>query len=81
MLQELQRKVEEHQTKTHPKELALMVGKECNKLHQESDRVRKQFKEGSLSIDQFVNQYIKSRTSYHESEIIKNKLSAMALKS
>ncbi len=55
-----------------------MVAKENNRMFKESDKLRKQFKDSDISTDEFLNQFIKSRTKYHESEIIKSKLTNMA---
>ena len=55
-----------------------MIDRESMKLQKESDKVRKSFKDKDLNVDQFIQNYVKSRTQFYETEIIKNKVNQMA---
>ena len=45
------KKIEDQKTQNNPKELTLIIGKTCNELHKESDKVRKQFNKQDLTVD------------------------------
>ena len=47
--------------KHDPKEQALVVGIQANELQKECDKIRKQFTKRDITVDQFINQYVKSR--------------------
>lgn len=73
-LENAQRKLEDLKLRYNPSHMIKLVDAESTKHHKESEKCRKQLKESSITVDQFIAQYVESRTKHYENEIIKTKL-------
>ncbi len=54
--------------------LAKIVDGKLNEIHKESDGTRKEFRNGKLGTEEFVQKYVKGRQEYHEYEQVKRRL-------
>ena len=57
-LQSTLQKIEVYKAKTQPKEMAQLVQGKCNEIDKNTDKMRKTFKNGELTIEQFIQQYV-----------------------
>ena len=76
-LTHLLRQVEEFKNKANPQELASMAEKEANAKQKLSDKVKKQWKDKDITNEQFIQQYMKTRTEFYQSEALNIKLKHM----
>ena len=76
-LTHLLRQIEEFKSKANPKEMAILAERETNAKQKQSDKVKKQWKDRDLSNEQFIQQYLKTRTEFYQCEALNVKLKHM----
>jgi hypothetical protein len=67
-------KVEHLKSKTSAPELTKLLQQRVNDLQRESDKIRKVYSKNELSLEDFINDYMKSRKQFHNVEVARNRL-------
>lgn len=70
----LLQKIESVKSQFGPKEMLKVLSQKQNEINSQSDKVRSQMKKKEISVEEFIEKFVKSKTEYYQIEVTKSKI-------